>query len=310
MHHLTLWLNMITLSVLVASGGLSFLRLLRIRARWQKYYLAYLGAYAAWLLFSTFSLFQRSYLLLSPTVADTTFAYARAGISFVIVIVGPLFYVTVGRQFAAVRRRPRSGGQAEWIVVWAVASCIVALTVAMFVIELAVFSVIATNLFNLYFALLAIRALVMVSGSPTGRHEPIRWFLWYSAIAHPLIVAVSLGLRLLLTPERFFYANVFAIGVFCLAWGILMIVADMRRIVSRTGDDQEVPGDLIQAMSLTARETEVVRALLDGMTSRDAAERLFISQRTVETHVSNVYRKCGVGNRVELVRLVGRYRAS
>jgi DNA-binding NarL/FixJ family response regulator len=47
---------------------------------------------------------------------------------------------------------------------------------------------------------------------------------------------------------------------------------------------------------------------MDGMTSRDAAERLFISQRTVETHVSNIYRKCGVANRVELVQLVGRYR--
>ena len=53
---------------------------------------------------------------------------------------------------------------------------------------------------------------------------------------------------------RFFYANVFAIGVFCLAWGIVMIVADMRRILSRAADDQEVPGDLVQAMGLTAGE--------------------------------------------------------
>lgn len=143
-----------------------------------------------------------------------------------------------------------------------------------------------------FLRLLRIRALMMVRGSSTGRHEPIRWFLSYSAIAHPLIVAVSLALRLSLAPERFFTANVFAIGVFCLAWGILMIIADMRRIVSNAGDDQEVPGDLVQAMGLTPRETEVVRTLMDGMTSREAAERLFISQRTVETHVSNVYGKC------------------
>ena len=310
MHHLTLWLNMITLSVLVASGGLSLLRLLRIRARWQRYYLAYLGSYAAWLLFSTFTLFQRSYLLSPATVVDPVFAYARAGISVVIVIVGPLFYVTVGRQFATGRRRPNSSRRTEWIVIWAVAAVILALVVLMVVTGSPVYSTIGTNLFNLAFAVLSIRALALVGGSPAGRHEPIRWFLWYSAIAHPLIVAVSLSLRLFLTPERFFYANVFAIGAFCLAWGILMIVADMRRILSRSGDDQEVPADLVLAMGLTARETEVVRTLMDGMTSRDAAERLFISQRTVETHVSNVYRKCGVGNRVELVQLVGRYRAS
>ena len=310
MHHLTLWLNMITLSVLVASGGLSFLRFLRIRARWQKYYLAYLGSYAGGLLISTFVLFQRDYLLLSPAIADTVFAYARACISFVIVIVGPLFYVMVGREFAAGRRRQRSSGRAEWIVVWAVAACIVALTVAMFVTELAVLSILATYLFNIYFAALSIRALLMVNTFRSGQREPILAFLWFSALAYPSIVAVGVVLQASLPMELFFYANVFAIGVFCLTWGVLMVVADMRRIVVQAGEDQEVPGDLVQAMRLTARETEVVRALLDGMTSREAAERLFISQRTVETHVSNIYRKCGIGNRVELVRLVGRYRTS
>ena len=309
MHHLTLWLNMITFSVLVASGGLSFLRFLRIRAAWQKFYLAYLGSYAAWLLISTYTLFQRVYLFSPVQFVETLFAYARIAVSVVLVIVGPIAFVMVGRQFASTRRRRAGRISREWIVVWTVAAAILVLIVLMLATERPIYSFIATYLFNSYFALLAIRALLMVAGSTAGRDEPIRTFLWYSAIAHPLTILASVTLRHSMSPDRFFFANVFAIGVFCLLWGVVMIVADMRRILAAPGDSDQLPSDLIQAMRLTAREAEVVRTLVEGITSKDAAERLFISQRTVETHIRNVYRKCGVANRVELVRLVAKYRA-
>ena len=123
--------------------------MLRIRARWQKYYLAYLGSYAAWLLSSTFALFQRSYLLSPPASVETIFGYARAGVSVVMVIVGPLFYVMVGRQFAVGGRQAPSSGPAEWVVMWVVAAIILALVVLMFVTGSPVYSAIGTSLFNL-----------------------------------------------------------------------------------------------------------------------------------------------------------------
>ncbi|HEY2748843.1 MAG TPA: response regulator transcription factor, partial [Polyangia bacterium] len=50
---------------------------------------------------------------------------------------------------------------------------------------------------------------------------------------------------------------------------------------------------------LTARETEVLRALAAGLTNREIAERLFISQKTVATHVAHIFGKLGVHSRVE-----------
>lgn len=53
---------------------------------------------------------------------------------------------------------------------------------------------------------------------------------------------------------------------------------------------------------LSARETEVLRLLADGLTDREIAASLQISPRTVETHVSNVLHKLGVRNRAEAAR--------
>ncbi|TAK01961.1 MAG: response regulator transcription factor [Chloroflexota bacterium] len=54
---------------------------------------------------------------------------------------------------------------------------------------------------------------------------------------------------------------------------------------------------------ISPRETEVLRLVAEGYTDREIAKRLTLSQRTVETHVSNVLRKLNVDNRREAGRL-------
>lgn len=53
---------------------------------------------------------------------------------------------------------------------------------------------------------------------------------------------------------------------------------------------------------LTPREQEICRLLAYGHTNSEIAEKLFISERTVETHRSNVFSKLDLKNRAELVR--------
>jgi DNA-binding CsgD family transcriptional regulator len=54
--------------------------------------------------------------------------------------------------------------------------------------------------------------------------------------------------------------------------------------------------------SLTPREAEVARLVAAGISSREAAERLHISERTVETHLAHVYGKLGISTRAELTQ--------
>jgi len=51
---------------------------------------------------------------------------------------------------------------------------------------------------------------------------------------------------------------------------------------------------------LTSRELEVVRAVVAGFTNREISERLSISPNTTKHHLSNVFDKLGVSNRLEL----------
>jgi DNA-binding NarL/FixJ family response regulator len=60
--------------------------------------------------------------------------------------------------------------------------------------------------------------------------------------------------------------------------------------------------------SLTQREVEVLALIAQGLKNRDIAEKLFISPRTVKVHVSNLFRKLGLSDRVQATRYAIRHR--
>ncbi|AIE72751.1 MULTISPECIES: helix-turn-helix transcriptional regulator [unclassified Synechocystis] len=54
--------------------------------------------------------------------------------------------------------------------------------------------------------------------------------------------------------------------------------------------------------SLSDRELEILDLVAIGLTNQEVSERLEISKRTVDNHVSNILTKTNTENRVELVR--------
>jgi DNA-binding CsgD family transcriptional regulator len=60
----------------------------------------------------------------------------------------------------------------------------------------------------------------------------------------------------------------------------------------------------VSRFKVTSREQEIIRLLLEGASGKEIGERLFISPKTVENHVYNLYQKLGVKNRVQLFRLI------
>jgi DNA-binding CsgD family transcriptional regulator len=56
----------------------------------------------------------------------------------------------------------------------------------------------------------------------------------------------------------------------------------------------------LRAMGVTSREMDVLLLVADGLTNAEVGGRLFLSPRTVESHVANLLAKTGTGSRAEL----------
>ena len=59
----------------------------------------------------------------------------------------------------------------------------------------------------------------------------------------------------------------------------------------------------IEALGITPRELEVLHLIAEGLSTREMAERLFVSENTVKTHTSRVLDKLGASRRTQAVQL-------
>jgi predicted ATPase/DNA-binding CsgD family transcriptional regulator/DNA-binding XRE family transcriptional regulator len=76
------------------------------------------------------------------------------------------------------------------------------------------------------------------------------------------------------------------------------LMAEVTAALAETGDGQVGPPQ----GNLTARQAEVLRLLADGLSNKEIAARLYLSPGTVERHVTTIYRKLGLGGRVDATR--------
>ena len=56
------------------------------------------------------------------------------------------------------------------------------------------------------------------------------------------------------------------------------------------------------SVALTDREVEVLNLVLDGKSSKEVAQTLYLSKRTIDFHLARIYEKLNVSNRVQAIR--------
>jgi two-component system, NarL family, nitrate/nitrite response regulator NarL len=80
------------------------------------------------------------------------------------------------------------------------------------------------------------------------------------------------------------------------------LVAALRGLLPTGADERQ------RSFGLTRRELEIVAAIVEGCTNRDIAQKFSLSEDTVKHHLTHVFDKLGVSNRLELAMFAVNHR--
>lgn len=83
----------------------------------------------------------------------------------------------------------------------------------------------------------------------------------------------------------------------------------ISRLIRSMSSGKEEPRDLSQAKvleSLTQRELEIAGLVAEGLSNKEIGNKLYISERTVKSHLGTIFQKTGTHSRVQLALLMQR----
>ncbi len=135
----------------------------------------------------------------------------------------------------------------------------------------------------------------------SAEHVPVRIILLTAAIERKEIVeALQLGARGVVMKES---------ATAMLMKGIRAVMAGQYWIGQESVPDlvktlrdliPAVAGEKKKTFGLTPRELEIIAVIVAGYTNKDISEKFAISEQTVKHHLTNIFDKLGVSNRLEL----------
>lgn len=94
-------------------------------------------------------------------------------------------------------------------------------------------------------------------------------------------------------------ANDLIEGIRKVAKGENYIQSSVADLVNASSNDETENETIEKINSLTNREYEVLVLIAEGLNNKDIAERLYISEKTVKNHVSNIFKKLNLNDRVQ-----------
>jgi two-component system nitrate/nitrite response regulator NarL len=133
-------------------------------------------------------------------------------------------------------------------------------------------------------------------------HAPVRTIVLTAAIERAQIVeALQLGARgivlkesatqLLLKSIHSVMAGEYWVG----RESVSDLVSTLRELMAPAAEEARK-----KTFGLTPRELEVISTIVAGYTNKDIAQKFSISEQTVKHHLTNIFDKLGVSNRLEL----------
>ncbi len=112
------------------------------------------------------------------------------------------------------------------------------------------------------------------------------------------------SIKIIITPP--FYSTWWFRGLVLLFLVVMVYLwhqSRMKRLTLQLKTEKEMER-IVKKYNISSREHEILNLVMKGKSNKEIEDVLFISMPTVKTHISNIYRKFAVKNRLELICLI------
>lgn len=99
--------------------------------------------------------------------------------------------------------------------------------------------------------------------------------------------------------------KIFAFPLYFLAINIFNLIFVLKYFNAPAFlDNNKLTDYFKQKYDITEKQGEIIEFILEGITYKQIAEKLFISPKTVDNHIQNIYKKLNVNNKIQLTNFV------
>ena len=259
------------------------------------YFLIHIGAYTFWLLVHTFLFFNVALMQSSQGVVEFLVGVVHLLVSLTILLSYPSFI------FKLIESKNQI--QPRMLTLTSSAVLFLLLFITYFFSLPAFFSLIINFLFNFYLLGLSLYGFWSLRTKKLqGLRKTMALYLKIAVLLYALLI-LAVPFVPLTPPQWRPVTGLLFTTLFSLVWSILIIQQLLRHSERALGIVSLSEG-FLRDYHISGRERDVLEKLIQGKPNKTIADELFISVRTVEAHVYSIYRKCGVANKVELIRIL------
>lgn len=94
----------------------------------------------------------------------------------------------------------------------------------------------------------------------------------------------------------------FVLATIAIVFFFVGILTNKRRQLTVEIDDDSIDPKKVQDPGLSKREYEVLVEITRGLSNKQIAEKLFVSESTIKTHISNIFVKLDVKRRTQAIQ--------
>jgi DNA-binding NarL/FixJ family response regulator len=93
------------------------------------------------------------------------------------------------------------------------------------------------------------------------------------------------------------------VSVIALTFFFIGIYINKKSLHKSASNSTEIDENKIKELEITTREYEVLKFISDGLSNKEIGEKLFLSESTIKTHVSNLLLKLNAKRRTQAIQI-------